>query len=577
MRTCTTNFTKLFLFVVVGLAWFPIVSHATERVSVDAEGNESNGGGSDPAISRDGRFVVFESHATDLITGDTNGVQDLYAKDRQTGAIKRVSLTSMNGESNQDSDNQSISGDGSVIAFECYASNMIALDPDGNADIYVYNETLDQLEIVSISEAGLKGNGDSTDPSISNDGRYVAFESNATNLVADDTNGRTDIFVYDRHDNTIERVSIKDLNTEANHHSRNAAISGDGRYVAFSSKASNLVDGDTNGRDDIFVHDRVSGTITRVSISSGGSEADNGSNSPAVSSDGRFVAFQSSATNLVSGDTNATEDIFLKDLETGNLVRCSVDDSGIEGNGYSQDAALSADGRFIAFKSYATNLVAGDTNVAGDIFVHDRIARETRRISVDDSGTEADGESFFPEISGDGRVVAFQSNATNLVNGDLNNRSDIFTNGNPLFYQMINSVGKTAGTSTRKLLRLKARKGRAVRGVLKIRNNANSSDMAAVKGGSGNRLFTVTYSSSAGNITGAFTSGSYTTPELNAGDSHFVSLVITPKKSKLQKKKRRAGRRIVKWLRKSYTLSLTSSSMADTTKIDTATVKVLHR
>ena len=103
MRTCTTNFTKLFLFVVVGLAWFPIVSHATERVSVDAEGNESNGGGSDPAISRDGRFVVFESHATDLITGDTNGVQDLYAKDRQTGAIKRVSLTSMNGESNQDS------------------------------------------------------------------------------------------------------------------------------------------------------------------------------------------------------------------------------------------------------------------------------------------------------------------------------------------------------------------------------------------------------------------------------------------------------------------------------------------
>src|SRR5207245_298074 len=222
-----------------------------------------------------------------------------------------------------------------------------------------------------------EGNGASTGVALSADGRFVAFTSVATNLVAGDANGVSDVFVHDRQAGTTERVSVDSAGSEGNGASTGVALSADGRFVAFTSVATNLVAGDTNGAADVFVHDRQTGTTERGSVDSAGSEGNGASTGVALSADGRFVAFTSAATNLVAGDTNGVTDVFVHDRQTGTTERVSVDSAGIEGNGASAGVALSADGRFVAFTSVATNLVAGDTNGAADVFVHDRGTTDT--------------------------------------------------------------------------------------------------------------------------------------------------------------------------------------------------------
>src|SRR5439155_1754636 len=207
-------------------------------------------------------------------------------------------------------------------------------------------------------------------PALSADGRFVAFVSFATNLVAGDTNGATDVFVHDRQTGTTERVSVASDGTQGNAASAGAALSADGRFVAFHSYATNLVAGDTNGATDVFVHDRQTGTTERVSVSSGGTEGNGFSAAPALSADGRFVAFHNTATNLVAGDTNGKTDVFVHDRQTGTTERTSVASDATQGNGPSAGAALSADVGLVAFHGTATNLVAGDANGAYDVFVH---------------------------------------------------------------------------------------------------------------------------------------------------------------------------------------------------------------
>ena len=206
-------------------------------------------------------------------------------------------------------------------------------------------------------------------PAISADGRFVAFNSFASNLVPGDTNGATDIFVRDRELGTTRRVGVGLGGVQANEASTAAAVSANGRFVAFDSFASNLVPGDDNFARDVFVYDRRAGTTRRVSVGSAGSNGE--SFFPAISADGRFVAFVSSATDLVPGDTNNEDDIFVRDLELGATRRVSVGPGGTQGNGPSSGPALSADGRFVAFEIAANTLVPGDTNGATDIFVRD--------------------------------------------------------------------------------------------------------------------------------------------------------------------------------------------------------------
>src|SRR5688572_20637845 len=210
------------------------------------------------------------------------------------------------------------------------------------------------------------------------------------------------------------RVSVDSFGTQANRDSHASTISADGQLVAFQSDASNLVPGDTNGAYDVFVHDRSTGLTTRVSVDSSGAEAKGYSFNPAISADGQFVAFESSANNLVVGDTTGW-DVFVHDRSTGLTTRVSVDSSGAEGNDDSYVSTISSDGQVVAFESWATNLVAGDTNGQSDVFIHDRVTGLTELVSVDSSGGQGNDVSFSAAISADGLTVAFSSSASNLV------------------------------------------------------------------------------------------------------------------------------------------------------------------
>jgi Tol biopolymer transport system component len=279
---------------------------------------------------------------------------------------------------------------------------------------------------ISVDSAGNLGNSGSASNSISADGRFVAFTSDGSNIVPGDTNNNNDIFVRDTLTNTTTRVSVDSAGNQGNGNSNSASISADGRFVAFTSGASNIVPGDTNNRNDIFVRDTITNTTTNVSVDSAGNQGNNGSFTPSISADGWFVAFISSASNIVPGDTNNRNDIFVRDRLTNTTTNVSVDSAGNQGNSASASPSISADGRFVAFASSAFNLVPGDTNSTGDIFVRDTLTNTTTRVSVDSANNQGNSDSTSPSISANGRFVAFGSNSSNLVPGDTNNTRDVF-------------------------------------------------------------------------------------------------------------------------------------------------------
>lgn len=276
------------------------------------------------------------------------------------------------------------------------------------------------------------GNGYSDNPATSGDGRYTVFVSDATNLVANDTNGVRDVFIFDNQTLQARRLSLSAQGVQSNGASANPAISGDGRYVAFASDATNLVLGDTNGFTDIFVVDTLTGVIARENVTSTGVQANGSSFRPSISQDGRYVAFESTATNLSPQVSTPGTHIYLRDRQTGTTTLVSQSSAGAAGNGVSVQASISADGRFIAFASDASNLAAGDTNGVRDVFLRDVVAGTTARVSVSSAGVQADGSSRSPSLNrasgsaNDGRYVAFASDAANLVAGDTNGVSDVF-------------------------------------------------------------------------------------------------------------------------------------------------------
>lgn len=403
---------------------------STTRISVDSNGTQGNGESYYAAISADGCFVAFASYADNLVTGDNNYKADVFVHDRQIGKTTRVSVSSDGEEGNGDSDDPAISGDGRFVAFVSHASNLVTGDTNGKYDIFVHNRHTGKTTRVSVSSNGEEGNDDSFEPAISADGRFVAFKSHASNLVEGLSRAENHIFVYDRQTGKTSLISVDSNGVEGDCGSSLPAISADGRYVAFTSEATNLVAGDTNKYHDVFVHDRQLGETTRVSVDSSGAQGVKNSDSPAISADGLFVAFRSCAANLVAGDINGVCDIFVHDRQTGKTTRVSLSSSGAEGDGVSYEPNISADGRFVAFYSDAANLAAGDTNGVCDIFVHDRQSGVTTRVSVSSSSAEANGASYEPTISADGHFVAFYSDAANLVAGDTNGFFDIFVHEN---------------------------------------------------------------------------------------------------------------------------------------------------
>jgi Tol biopolymer transport system component len=418
----------------------PVAAQVTERVSLSASGESANSYCSQASISADGRYVAFSSYATNLVPNDTNGTYDIYVRDLQVHGTERVSLGS-SGQGNGDHGQPSISADGRYVALISTSTNLVSGDTNGTVDIFVRDRLLGVTERVSVDSSGAEGNGESWTPSISPDGRYVAFHSFATNLVLGDTNGMVDVFVRDRQLGVTERVSVDSSGAEANEPSSGVSISADGRYVTFYSSASNLVGGDTNQSVDVFVRDRQLGVTERVSVDSAGGQAIGGDGpfqpvlQASISPDGRFVAFLSFAHNLVSGDTNGKLDIFVRDRQLGLTERVSIDSAEAQANNHSYFPSISASGRHVAFRSAASNLVSGDTNGMWDIYVRDRLQGRTERVSVASSGADPNWPSDDPSISADGRYVAFYSDATNLVPGDPNG-SGIFVrdrHGDPDF------------------------------------------------------------------------------------------------------------------------------------------------
>jgi Tol biopolymer transport system component len=403
-------------------------AQVTQIVSVASSGAQANGDSYYSSISADGRYVAFSSNATNLVPSDTNTASEVFVRERQLGLTERVSIDSAGAQANGASYYSSISADGRYVAFQSDATNLVPSDTNAASDIFVRDRQLGLTERVSIDSAGAQANGNSYYPSISADGRYVAFQSYATNLVPGDTNEASDVFVRDRLNGTTERASVAIDGTQGNYLSGHPSISADGRYVAFTSLASNLVPGDTNNVFDVIVHDRMTGTTERVSVDSAGTQGNNDSGfyGLAISADGRYVAFQSVATNLVAGDTNVASDIFVRDRQLGLTERVSINSASVQGNSDSEYTAISGDGRYVAFQSFATNLVVGDTNASSDIFVRDRQLALTERVSIDSGGAQGNSDSEYPSISSDGRFVAFQSLATNLVALDTNAASDVF-------------------------------------------------------------------------------------------------------------------------------------------------------
>ncbi len=390
----------------------------------------------EPSISDDGRYIPFISLADNLVPGDTNGSYDVFVRDIKTGSNTRVSVASDGTQGNNDSSYDFsppvLSSDGRYVAFSSDADNLVPGDTNGTEDVFLHDIKTGTTTRVSVSTNGIQSNGESDSPAISGDGRYVVFNSEASNLVPGDTNGEMDAFVHDTQTGSTTRVSVATKGIQGNSTSYSPTISDDGRYVAFVSWADNLVRGDTNSLMDVFVRDTQTGATNRVSVSSNGTQGNDRGYWSSISGDGSHVLFMSYSSNLVSGDTNGYQDylngndVFVHNIKTGTTTRVSVSSNGTQGNAGSIPVGISRDGRYVAFNSEATNLVPGDTNGVDDIFLHDTLTGTTARVSVAQNGDQGNYNSGGDSISSDGRYLVFTSWADNLVPGDNNNEGDTF-------------------------------------------------------------------------------------------------------------------------------------------------------
>jgi TolB protein len=406
----------------------PAISNArTSLISVSSAGLQGSDYRSEAfAVSASGRYVAFTSAASNLVPGDTNETWDVFVRDRWVGTTTRISESSTGAQANSSSYGLTMTPDGRYVVFASDATNLVRGDTNGALDAFLWDRRSGMTSRISVSNTGGQVNASSYEAVISGDGRYVAFSSDASDVVAGDTNQAWDVFVRDRVAGTTRRVSLTVTSGQSNSGSASPAISADGRYVTFASDASNLVRGDTNNVGDIFVRDQWTNSTSRVSLSTGGGQANSGSASGGMSVDGRHVVFTSEASNLVRDDTNSFGDIFVRDLWTNTTSRVSVSTTGDQSNEHSYGPAMNADGRYITFTSDATNLAPGDTNSFGDIFVRDLWTNTTSRVNLSATGDQSNEYSYGPAINSDGRYIAFSSYASNLVASDTNNLGDVF-------------------------------------------------------------------------------------------------------------------------------------------------------
>lgn len=407
----------------------------TERVSVTAEGTQANDFSRVGGISANGRYIAFDSLATNLVRGDSNGFSDIFVKDLHTGTIERVNVADDGTQADNESLTYSMSANGRYIAFSSYADNLAPGDTPDAQDVFVHDRLTGRTEV--LVKAGAAG-AQTSDPSISANGRYVAFTSSRSDLVPGDTNNRGDIFVRDRWKKTTKRVSVADDGTQTDGFSEGPAISADGTRIGFRTQFSLDGDDEAGARPDAFevrrpealifyVHDtRTQRTVLAAHTSDDVPVAVRGN--IGLSPDGRYALYASEWREIVPGDTNDKRDVFAKDLATGTTRRLTLAHDGSEPNDHSAGgAALSADNRQVVFTSSADNLVPGDTNGDADAFVRDLITGEVQRVNVTEDGAQSDSaQRSSPVIDAFGGTVAFSSAEDDLVPGDTNETSDVF-------------------------------------------------------------------------------------------------------------------------------------------------------
>jgi Tol biopolymer transport system component len=368
------------------------------------------------------------------VSGDTNGKGDVFVKNRATGSITCVSLSSSGVPVEGESYAPSLSGDGQRVVFVSDGATLVAVDSNQVADVFLRDLGAQATTRLSVSQTGAEADGASSAPRISTDGRFVAFSSLATNLVAGDTNAQSDVFVRDLQAGTVECVSLATGGAPADGASEGVAVSGDGRYVVFASTATNLIEGeqlaDAARVWDLYRRDRVAGAIVRVSASPAGLKGNAHSFAPVISADGRYVAFTSHASNLIASDTNGCPDVFVRDVQSGTTVRVSTGLGGGEPTGDSLRPSISSDGRYVTFESGAGNLVS-DPRPEDSTWVYLRDLQDGTTVRVVSASAEStgDGGTLHAAISADGRWIAFASAEPALIAGDSNGFEDVFVRG----------------------------------------------------------------------------------------------------------------------------------------------------
>lgn len=385
-----------------------VAAGQSKTVTRDRTGGQPNDDVVVEDVTPNGRFVLLSSWASDLVANDTNSRGDIFVRDRLLGVTERVSVSSSEVQGNESSYRASISNDGRRVAFSSYSNNLVTGDTNNDWDVFVRDRANGTTVRASTMTGGTQINGDfgAEDSAISGGGRYVAFETNTPGVVAGETGAEYDIFVKDLVSGTTELASESGAGTDGNDDSRRPSISDDGRYVAFDTFANNLGVTDTNGVIDVYLRDRTGDTTTRVSVSNGEAQGNNQSASPDISGNGLFVAFTSNANNLVAGDVaDASADVFVRSLAGGTTTLVSVTSSEVKGNGTSGAASISSNGDRVAFRTWATNLGAPDVLVSG-IAVRDLSAGTTHQVPANPDGSDG-GED--PHISSEGRYVAWST------------------------------------------------------------------------------------------------------------------------------------------------------------------------
>lgn len=405
----------------------------TERVSIRSNGGQTIGGNNSFAdITPSGRYVSFTSNADNVVPEDTADYQDIFRHDRETGKTKRVSLATSGAPANGHSSVSAISDDGTVIAFSTQATNLSPKDDATNYDIYVRDLATGKTKLVSVNTSGTEGSGTSGTTAISGNGRFVAFVSDADDLVPDDDNAENDVFIRDLVEGETTRISVASDETEGADASGAPTVSETGRYVAFESLAENLVAPSlANTAEDVFLRDRQKGKTKLVSINPNLVPADGSSSSPAISSDGQLVAFESGASNLFYDDGAFFRDIFVKNTRTGKVEIISVPADGSTNDGSSFDADISANGRYVSFESESTKLVTSMDTLLSHAFVYDRVSGLMERVSSTPTGQSCSGAngSYVVRVSSQGPFVSFESDCTDIVANDTNGNYDAFVVG----------------------------------------------------------------------------------------------------------------------------------------------------